>query len=198
MKKSRLVFCILGVCLSISALLFGVWSTVKRTATIKGSIQYEITTAHVDIQTKIYKATSFVDSEGLEAYITELESAGFGSNITGLAIVGSSQTYSSLPGEENIFNYNPNCLSFSNGENGAYAYFFVVNIVNKSEDVSAWAKVDDSVNGSGITNTITQNSTQKNNIDDNGVNLVLGIALVDEGIKIEGESLNYKINVGSV
>lgn len=198
MKKFRLAVCIVGLCVSISALVFGVYSAVNKSFSLVGSIEYQITDAYVDIETKLYKSPTQMSQQDLSSKITLIEGEEFGAEITGLDYVESSKKYTSTTIDKN-FTYTSSKLEFTGDEEDpCFAYFFVVSVKNIG-DSKISVQLDSTINGTGIPNTLVANSQSKTveNRDESTI-YVLAIALDNPKIEIEREQLKYLINIETI
>ncbi len=59
MRKARLFFAIVSLCMSISLFAFGVYSATMVTYTISGSVSYEVKDVLVTIETEVFYCTNY-------------------------------------------------------------------------------------------------------------------------------------------
>ena len=212
-KRFKIVACVLSLCLSIGLLVFGVFATIDTTATLQGTIEYQVENAFVQIQTKVYKSKKYLHSGQIGEYLDELTEGDFNTTPTGLSLHSTSPVYISDPNQTNNYLYDDLDLSFNDSGDTALTYFFVVNIVNLSDEINVWAIMDDSAfdyvatdyddefddaqtAAKEIQNTIQVNNGAQPIIDENGKNMVMVLGVDDYSQKIESKAFNYQINIG--
>ena len=215
-KRLRLIFTTIALCASLALMVFGVYSATQVNSNLTGSIVYDIEDAFVQIQTKVYKSSSYMNSGQVGKMVNELAQSDFNNKPASLDDHVTSPIFKTTPSQQVQHKYGTEGeldLEFKNGDNPVYAYFMVVNIKNLSTENYAWAIVDDTVsdyvsntydNGVDdaetaaleIPNTVQVNNGAVSNIDTNGKNLVFALAVNDYKTEIENASFDYKINIG--
>ena len=200
MKKSKLIISIATLCLAVAVLCFGVYAVQSVNYTLGGNITYEVTDAFVEVQTKLYKSTSYLTSSQLGVKVNEIAESDFATTPEGLILVDKSAVANSTSGT--LDPYSKTDLSFSTQAGSeCYAYFFVTNIKNMSTEKNVWAVMQDDL--TNPTNTVQINNgcqqTIKPNVDPNGKNMVIGVGIDNPGNPIPSgtsSEFSYGMEIG--
>ena len=195
MKKSKLIMSIATLCLAIAVLCFGVYAVQTVNYSLSGNITYEVTDAFVEVQTKLYKSTSYLTSAQLGQKVNEIAESNFTTAPAGLTLVDTSALANSTSGT--LTPYSKTDLSFSTQAGSeCYAYFFVTNIKNMSSEQNVWAVMEDNL--TSPTNTVQINNGLQQTIDTAGKNMVIGVGLDNPGNSIPADTsaFSYGIKIG--
>ena len=196
MKKSKLIMSVASLCLAIAVLCFGVYAVQTVNYSLSGNITYEVTDAFVEVQTKVYKSTSYLTPAQLGQKVNEIAEASVTTAPTGLTLVDTSAVSNSTSGT--LIPYTNGDLSFSTQAGSeCYAYFFVTNIKNMSTEQNVWAVMQDDL--TSPSNTVQINNGLQQTIDTNGKNMVIGVGLDDLGTSIPSgtsSEFSYGIKIG--
>ena len=195
-KELKLLFTIFTCCLAIFSLCFGVYASVKVTYQVNGNIHYEIDNAYVDIETRVYSSTKLLNYANGATIANALVNENL-SNLTLMATnhnltLKSTHKQTSL-GDEFNSTLSSNLSNINYSSNDGYAYFIVVNITNKTSELTS-AILQDEI-------TLPQNSWCYNtgyikgfdNTTTNN-NIVFAFGLDDPANEID-TSFNFGINI---
>lgn len=215
-RKFKLFFSLASLCLSVAMLCFGVYSAMSVSYTVNGSVSYEVKDVFVNINTRIYRATSDtpIDESQNNENATTITNAGENissdfAQLTGDGYTNQFEGYDPEQGsvtEPGVSNYDIPEYNVPNLTYGApddtdqtgYAFYIVIDIANYgSQSVHA------------IVSNKTIVSTQNTyfsvptgiNIAPRGENayttgrLVIGLALQDVTRSASGD-FGFKVEIG--
>lgn len=215
MKKGKLLLSIMGICMALAVLCFGVYaSAIPHRYGLGGNIGYKVTDAYVQITTTTYKySTSKIDlastlrtcAKGLETKtITQLNSdvTVDGKTLTRVGRVGGvydtlqdpHSEYATLDDESITFSTQPG--------SEVYAYFYVLNVKNLSSSAPVYVKVTDNSQtlwdnyACNMYHYRTEDIVGLTSTDTTNNNIVIGFALIDETSEFEDVDFSYDVEVG--
>jgi hypothetical protein len=215
MKKGKLLLSIMGICMALAVLCFGVYaSAIPHRYGLGGNIGYKVTDAYVQIATTTYKySTSKIDlastlrtcAKGLETKtITQLNSDVVvdGKTLTRVGRVGG--VYDTLQDPHSEYaTLDDESITFST-EVGSecYAYFYVLNVKNLSSSAPVYVKVTDNSQtlwdnyACNMYHYRTEDIVGLTSTDTTNNNIVIGFALIDETSEFEDVDFSYDVEVG--
>ncbi len=210
-RKFKLFFSLASLCLSVAMLCFGVYSAMSVSYTVNGSVSYEVKDVFVNINTRVYRATSTtpIDESQNNENATTITNAGENissdfAQLTGEGYKNEFEGYDAETGsvtEPGASNYDVPNLTYGapdDTDQTGYAFYIVIDIANYgSQSVHAI-----------VTNKTTV-STQNTyfsvptgiNIAPRGENayttgrLVIGLALQDVTRSASGD-FGFKVEIG--
>ena len=197
-KKLKLLTSLSTFCLAIAVLCFGVFAAIKVTYSVSGTISYEVNDAYVEIQTKLYKSQSYMSKLDLRNKVDEIAELSVSTEPSGLSLVDTSGVYSNVNPTVEPEYVNENLKFATTGEDVAYAYFYVISVKNLSADVNVWAIMQDELTLPD--NVFMLDNAAQQQIDTNGKNMVIGLAVDDMTTSVESSeevNFSYGINIGS-
>ena len=215
-RKFKLFFSLASLCLSVAMLCFGVYSAMSVSYTVNGSVSYEVKDVFVNINTRIYRATSDtpIDESQNNANVTTITNAGENissdfAQLTGEGYTNQFEGYDAETGsvtEPGASNYDVPEYNVPNLTYGApddtdqtgYAFYIVIDIANYgSQSVHAIVTNETTVS---TQNTYFSVPTGIN-IAPRGENtyttgrLVIGLALQDVTRSASGD-FGFKVEIG--
>lgn len=215
MKIFKLLFIIILVCcLSIGSLCF-VFAATQLNYNLSGKVSYTIDDVFVKVQTTLYRSTSTsqISEEDMNTDITNLKT---GTNSSNVSIVESFttddvSTYDPQTGKSYLqdqLNINPikdvvlNYGSYAQDNNLAYAYYFVINVMNYGSE-----PINVKINNNS-SSTVVENNTLLGvdpvNINGKGTNnsedktIVIAMAPLSEDVTTETFNFSLSIDNGKM
>ena len=196
-KQIKLILSCFTFVMAVLALCFGVYSSLQVTYQIGGNIHYDIENAYVDIETRVYSSPTILDYATGAQIAHDFVDVNL-NNITqvagenGLTLKG---TYNQTSlGEEFNSSLLTELSEMDYSSTNGYAYFFVINIKNKTTTPVS-AIIQDEL-------TLPQNSWSFNTgyvagFDNSTTNnnLIIAMGLSDPATPIESTSFSFGINI---
>ena len=215
-RKFKLFFSLASLCLSVAMLCFGVYSAMSVSYTVNGSVSYEVKDVFVNINTRVYRATSTTPigesqnnenattitnaGENISSDFAQLTGEGYKNQFEGYDAETGSVTE---PGASNydVPEYNVPNLTYGapdDTDQTGYAFYIVIDIANYgSQSVHAIVTNETTVS---TQNTYFSVPTGIN-IAPRGENtyttgrLVIGLALQDVTRSASGD-FSFKVEIG--
>ena len=198
MKKLKLLISISTLCLAITVLCFGVFSAVKVSYSIGGTINYEIEDVFVKIKTKVYKSQVQRSTEELQSDVNTLAKTSLGSidsnkNYTVSQEIDEFDSFTSNQESNSVSGIN---IAFGrNGGVSYYSYYIVINVENLSTLTNVYAVLGSNKDLDNSNLVVTSQTFQENIL--NGTtnrNVVIAYSVVNlaQGIDL---SFDYTLSV---
>ena len=207
-RKFKLFFSLASLCLSVAMLCFGVYSAMSVSYTVNGSVSYEVKDVFVNINTRVYRATSTtpIGESQNNANVTTITNAGENissdfAQLTGEGYTNKFEGYDAetgvtQPGASNydVPEYNVPNLTYGapdDTDQTGYAFYIVIDIENLgSETINAVVQNDIIPE-----NTLTEKTSDIEIEAKNTGRIVLGLSLEDVTKGITKSSFGYTIAI---
>ena len=134
MKRLRIIFCSLSLCISIALVGFGVYAATSVSTNVTGYIKYEVDTS-VTIQTRVVKSPTHLNNDQITSLVDELSSIGLNDSVEslGLSDYDTSDPFTTPEDKSSTYIYDLE-LKFKAKQNPVFTYFIIVNIKNTSKN----------------------------------------------------------------
>ena len=212
MKRLRIIFCSLSLCISIALVGFGVYAATSVSTNVTGYIKYEVDTS-VTIQTRVVKSPTHLNNDQITSLVDELSSIGLNDSVEslGLSDYDTSDPFTTPEDKSSTYIYDLE-LKFKAKQNPVFTYFIIVNIKNTVDENNVWAILDDSavdymdlsfdtesneLQSKEIANTFQHSNGVQEEIGTAGKNIVIAMGIENYYKPVSFKEFDYQINIGA-
>ncbi len=206
-RKSKIFLSLASLCLSLMVLCFGVYSAVSVDYTISGSVSYEVDSAFVEIETRVYSInlgqpiTTDEFSELASAInLNVLSFDEFEGILTSEAGQSNYQIVKKFPVYNSLTNEGePNASGIEINYDNSFVYIILINVKNLSDDnvidVAVSNDIENSQLNSNIYRTPDLSGLTASTNSGKGQNIAMGFSLADATKNVDDEQFSYTLNV---